>query len=116
MMLFWVVCGLCILIALAFVIPPLWQERQTTITDDSETNDGNISIYKDQLQELEADLRNGIISTQQYEQDRDEINRRILEAVPGKNKKEKSRQLAATRGPAYAIALALPVLAVGLYL
>jgi cytochrome c-type biogenesis protein CcmH len=116
MMLFWLVCGVCVLIALAFVLPPLWQKGQSAVPDGSETTDGNITIYRDQLQELDADLRNGIISPQQYEQDRDEINRRILEDAPAKTKKEKSKPLTATRGPAYAIALALPLLAVGLYL
>ncbi len=114
-MIFWLVCGICILIALAFVLPPLLQSNTQADADESDVAGGNISIYKDQLEELDADLRNGLISTQQYDQDRDEINRRVLEDASVQPKKQKVKQVAAARGPAYAVALALPILAVGLY-
>ena len=114
-MIFWLVCGICILIALAFVLPPLWQSTAQADAYEPDATGGNISIYKDQLEELDADLRNGLITTQQYEQDRDEINRRVLEDAALQPKKQKVKQVAATRGPAYAVALVLPILAVGLY-
>jgi cytochrome c-type biogenesis protein CcmH len=114
MMAFWLVCGVCILIALAFVLPPLLQRGSEAATPDN--TDGNLSIYKDQLDELDADLRNGIISSEQYEQDRDEINRRVLDDVSIKTGKEKPKPLVATRNTAYFVALSIPILAVGLYL
>src|ERR1044072_6323483 len=114
-MIFWLVCGICILIALAFVLPPLLQSNPQAVADESDVAGGNLSIYKDQLEELDADLRNGLISTQQYQQDRDEINRRVLEDASFQPKKQKVKQVPAARGPAYAVALALPILAVGLY-
>ena len=80
MILFWVICALLIVIALAFVLPPaLKHSDEAEVVSDEERKQANISVYRDQLSELEADLRNGIIAEDQYAQDRDEIERRLLE-------------------------------------
>ena len=74
MILFWVICALLIVIALAFVLPPLLQRSDNAeVVIDEERKQANIAIYRDQLSELEADLRNGIVAEDQYAQDRDEI-------------------------------------------
>jgi cytochrome c-type biogenesis protein CcmH len=67
---------------------------------------------------LEADLRNGIIGPEQYQQDRDEIDRRLLDDVSTTSEpsKKHSKQAVADRGPAYAIAVGIPSVAVVLYL
>ena len=41
----------------------------------------NVEVYRDQLSELESDVANGLVSTEQYQQDRDEIERRLLEDI-----------------------------------
>ena len=66
MILFWVICAFLIVIALAFVLPPAMQRSQETKTKaDDERREANIAVYRDQLSELEADLRNGIIAEDQ---------------------------------------------------
>jgi cytochrome c-type biogenesis protein CcmH len=86
MMLFWLICAVLVAIALAFVLPPLLQQVAGGTTDDGKT-EANLDVYRDQLSELDADLRNGITSPEQYQQDRDGIERRLLEDVaPGVNK------------------------------
>ena len=55
---------------------------------DDERKQANIAVYRDQLSELEADLRNGIVSEEQYAQDRDEIERRLLEDTTTTSTKE----------------------------
>ena len=46
--------------------------------------EANVAVYRDQMRELEGDLRNGIVSKDQYQQDRDELERRLLDdALPG---------------------------------
>ena len=116
MILFWLICAGLVAIALAFVLPTLL-ERFPKDSEDKERKQANLDIYRDQLSELEADLRNGIISQEQYQQDRDEIERRLLDdastLVQG-SKKEPPQ--AVGRGAVYAIALGIPVIAVGLYL
>jgi cytochrome c-type biogenesis protein CcmH len=114
MMIFWLVCGLFILIALAFVLPPLWQGEGEPAKNDNDAGEQNISIYRDQLSELDADLRNGIVSEDQYEQDRDEIKRRLLDDVSGPIS-ERVTKHPAQRRTAYAIAVSLPLLAIVLY-
>lgn len=122
MIIFWLVCAIFVAIGLAFVLPPLLQTSlQTSTGSDSEarTKEANVDIYRDQLAELEADVNNGIVSREQYQQDRDEIERRMLEDVSGGevvSKEAKKKATVATgRGPVYAIALGIPLIAVALY-
>jgi cytochrome c-type biogenesis protein CcmH len=116
MMVFWLICGVFVAIALAFVLPPLLQVAHNE-TDEPDKEEANIDVYRDQLSELQADLNNGIVSSEQYRQDRDEIEARLLADVSAAEKPLplKSKTAASARGPAYAIALALPVVATALY-
>src|SRR5258705_13325986 len=76
------VFAVLIFIALAFILPPLWQSSEQTKKDFYRGSaEANVGVYRDQLSELEVDLRNGIVSPEQYQQDRDEIERRLLEDV-----------------------------------
>lgn len=117
MILFWLICTGLVAIALAFVLPPLLQ----AVSKDDDAEDqrkANIDVYRDQLSELDADVANGIVSPEQYQQDRDEIERRLLDDVSTTNEpaKKKAKQAVADRRPAYAIALGIPIVAVVLYL
>src|SRR5262245_56029701 len=92
MILFWVICALLIVIALAFVLPPVLQRSADDKRDiDDERRLANIEIYRDQLSELKTDLQNGIVSQQQYDQDREDIERRLLEDTAGRESKTKSK-------------------------
>jgi len=119
MMLFWLVCALLIMIAFAFVLPTALQRNDKSrgaIADERKL--ANIAIYRDQLSELEADLKNGIVSQEQYAQDRDEIERRLLDDTAGAaptGKGANATAPAASRGTAYAIAFTLPLAAVIFY-
>lgn len=118
MILFWLICALLIVIAFAFVLPTALQRNdksQRQIADERKL--ANIAIYRDQLSELEADLKNGIVSEGQYAQDRDEIERRLLEDTAGTApaKRKAATVPAANRNTAYAIAFGLPLAAVILY-
>jgi len=106
--LFWVICAIMVVIALAFVLPPLLAADTSKPLDDQEAN---VSVYRDQLAELEADLRNGIIAEDQYQQDRDGIERRMLEDVATGETAPKRGITTADRQTAYAIAFAVPVIA-----
>ena len=58
MILFWVICALLIVIALAFVLPAaLQRSEESNGKSDDERRQANIAVYRDQLSELEADLR-----------------------------------------------------------
>lgn len=117
MILFWVICTILIVIALAFILPPLLQRSGTTQTaSDKERREANIEIYRDQLAELDTDLHNGIVSKDQYQQDRDEIERRLLEDVKGSESETKTTVDFRKRNVVYALAIGLPLVAVLFYL
>jgi cytochrome c-type biogenesis protein CcmH len=116
MILFWVICALMVVVALAFVLPPLLQ-RPDAKEAEQEQKEANVAIYRDQLSELEADLGNGIVSQQQFEQDRDEIERRLLEDTSVVSAATQSTKYTkGKRGMVYALALALPLVATVFYL
>jgi cytochrome c-type biogenesis protein CcmH len=117
LILFWVICALLLVIALAFVLPTALQRSEESVrkTEDARRQ-ANIAVYRDQLSELEADLRNGIVSEEQYAQDREEIKRRLLEDTATVTSKEKATTTpAGARSTAYALGLGLPALAIVLY-
>lgn len=102
-------------IALAFVLPPLL--AASDLKPQDETKESNINVYRDQLAELEADLRNGIIAPDQYQLDRDGIERRMLEDVAASGEaRGRPTPANADRRTAYAVAFAIPVIALVLYL
>jgi cytochrome c-type biogenesis protein CcmH len=115
MIFFWVICVSLVAVALAFVLPPLLQKTATAA--ENTDREANVAVYRDQINELEADLQNGIISEEQYAIDREEIERRLLDDVSvTSNKPGKKNTPALTgRGLAYAVAVAIPILTVGLY-
>ena len=119
MILFWIICAGLLLIALALVLPPLLQRSEERVREtDEERRQANIAVYRDQLSELEADLRNGIVSQEQYAQDRDEIERRLLEdtaTVKSSSKGKAATAPAVARGTAYSLALGLPLVAIVFY-
>jgi cytochrome c-type biogenesis protein CcmH len=114
--LFWVICAVFVLIALVFVLPPALQRSAEA---DRETDDArrqaNIAVYRDQLSELASDLQNGIVSEEQYAADREEIERRLLEDTKS-TEQNRPPVLASARSTAYAVGIAIPIVAVVLYL
>ena len=117
MILFWVICAALIMIALAFILPTAMQRAdESDVAMEDERKKANIAVYRDQLSELEADLRNGIVSEEQYAQDRDEIERRLLEDTATSKTKKKATAPAVARNTAYLLGIGLPLVAVIFYL
>ena len=87
MILFWLICAALVLIALAFILPTaLQRSEEAQFESEDERKKANIAVYRDQLSELKADVRNGIVSEEQYAQDREEIERRLLEDALSRNR------------------------------
>lgn len=117
MILFWVICALLIVIALAFVLPPaLQRSEESKVAIEDERKQANIAVYRDQLSELEADLRNGIIGEEQYAQDRDEIERRLLEDTATTQSQKAAPAPLSARHTAYLLGIGLPLVAIVFYL
>lgn len=119
MILFWFICAVFIVIAFAFILPTALQKNEKSRREMAdERKQANIAVYRDQLLELEADLQNGMIGKDQYAQDRNEIERRLLEdtATAAAAKQKPAAVQPANRSTAYAIAFGLPLIAVIFYL
>jgi cytochrome c-type biogenesis protein CcmH len=87
------------------------------VVDDEERKEANIAVYSQQLAELAADLEHGIVSKEQYEQDRDELERRLLEDASSSTGGGRAQRVAAKKPQsAYVLAVLLPLVAVLFYL
>jgi len=73
-MLLWVYVGLMTVAAIAAVLWPLWR-RRTALASGTD-----VAVYRDQLQEIDRDLRLGLIPANEAEAARVEVSRRLLAA------------------------------------
>lgn len=115
MIVFFVVAALLLISALLFVLPPLLGKRLTR--GEVSHGETNLSIYRDQLRELDSDLANNTLDRTQYEIAKSEIERRVLEEVGD----DPESATTAHRGPpqwtlAVIIAIAVPLAAIGMYI
>ncbi|MFQ5469906.1 MAG: c-type cytochrome biogenesis protein CcmI [Gammaproteobacteria bacterium] len=115
MTIFWLVAVLLIVAALLFVIPPLLKFRESDHHIDRRSL--NINIYRDQIHDLEQDLENDVITQDQYDQGKLELEKRLLEDVSDDGQPESRGKLAARSTLTSAIILGIaPVFVVSLYL
>jgi len=110
---FWIIGGALVLAGMLFVALPLL--RRAPERDEATADRLNLSIRKDQLAELERDLESGVLSPEQFEQGRLEIERGLLaearaEAVPAP-----PRVTRGSRWAALVAGLLVPLVAVSLY-
>src|SRR2546428_13031986 len=82
MLTFGIIAALFVLLIFWFVLPPLLQKPEAKKTDANAS--ANVIIYQDQLEELEADLKAGLIAEDQYQQEKESIERRLLDDVKGR--------------------------------
>ena len=119
MSLFWIICSVLLLVALPFVVLPLWRSagNDAAGSNDNEVlrDAANLEILRDQSAELEADLRNGLLSQEAYEQGKHELQARLLDEV-----KSTEPSVRKPRNPARVLAIMLavllPLFSVSLYL
>lgn len=113
---FWIIAGIFIVVALLFVLPTLLRNREED-ANSVDNDDANVSVYRDQLAELEIDLNNDILSQEQYDKSKQELQQRMLQDIPEKktmiNKiQKKSRNIATST----ILTLTIPLSAIFLYL
>ena len=97
--------------ALLFIVPPLLRRhRDPGVSRDSI----NLAVYRDQLRELEVDLRAGTLAADQFDKARRELEKRMLEDVGARDPAADPPR----RAPAAAIAagIAIPLCALAIYL
>lgn len=112
MILFWLLATAMLLVALALLLPALLGAGR----DDGVRRDAlNIALYRDQLDELEADHAGGTLTDAQLEAAQRELKRELLDEA-GADGSEATGSRPRGRLAAPLLALLVPLLAVGLYL
>jgi cytochrome c-type biogenesis protein CcmH len=112
MTIFVVICIALAILAVFLLVLPLFMPRPESWMATSATN---VLIYRDQFKELDADLRIGTLTHEQFEKARSELEVRMLEdtnsgSVPGVAASPHNGRYAA-----YMLMIALPLCAVALY-
>jgi len=113
---FWVISGIFIVTALLFIIPTLLRNRDTQL-ESIEHDAVNITVYRDQIAELDKDLENDILTQEQYNKSKQELQQRMLQDVSEREKMviKKNKKIHNIAISTF-IALALPLAAVFLYM
>jgi cytochrome c-type biogenesis protein CcmH len=114
MTLFWIICAALLIVAILFVALPLW--RGTSKNNSVVRDAANLEILRDQIAEMDADLKNGLLTPELHEQGKRELQARLLEEVGDTKGGEVSNQPHPLKITAIALALLLPLVSVGLYL
>ncbi len=112
MTMFWIIVGLLIAGALLFIMPPLLGRAKGQAS--ATRSEVNLSIYRDQLRELDADLAAGTLSKEQYQSARSELEGRVLDDSGAAE--VMTPPSSGGRNWAIAAAIAVPILTVSLYL
>lgn len=119
MTVFFIVAALLVLAAVLFVVPPLLK-REPGRPPAADRRSLNISVYQDQMAELERDLANDVITREQYAHSREELERRMLEDVSAlEEQASPAPPEGLSRGTVLGAVLAaalIPVIAAGIYM
>ncbi len=110
-MVFWIIAAALTLAAIAALAIPFLRGR------DAARNDAefDLEVYADQLNELDTEVKRGVLSSDDAEQARAEISRRILRAKEASGGDAQARPRAGMAVMAAAL-IAVPVIAVSTYL
>ena len=105
-MLFWFLAWALTLAVLGVLVWPLLK-RQSAL--DQEETDKRLSVYRQQFAELDADLKNAVVTEAQYRQSKAELERRLLqETAPVDEGSTEPRRHVDRRLVAVVIAVLLP--------
>ncbi len=111
MTLFWILCAALLALALSFLVLPLW--RKSAADNQVLRDAANLEILRDQANELEADLKSGLLTQDAFEQGKRELQARLLEEVKGSDAPLPARN---ARKLAIVLALLIPIGSVLFYL
>ena len=114
MTLFWVYAALLAGVALAFLVTPLLRGRARAGAPVSRAA-SNLTVFRDQVAELDADLAAGTIGREQWEAARGDLQRSLLEDA-GAPAASAPAPVQRSKAAAIAVGIAVPLVSVLLYL
>ncbi|MEL6437018.1 MAG: c-type cytochrome biogenesis protein CcmI, partial [Pseudomonadota bacterium] len=107
---FWLFAVALTIVAVILGFAPLWRRKPDAVSHAD--HDFDLTVYRNQLSELDADHARGVVSGAEYEQARVEVARRIVAAEDAVTKAQAASSGAANNRfvlPAFAL-LFVPVL------
>jgi len=113
MTVFWITAAVMVAAALLLILPSLLSRKQIVEFDRDREN---VHIAREHLAELETDLTNGLITQVQFEHAKAEVESVLLNDLAEDGSDTGTGITPGSRWPVVLVGLALPVLAVGLYL
>lgn len=105
MVLFWIIVAVFVLLALAFVIPPLLKKQAITVTQRM-----NVAVYKQQLHELAEEA----LTPEHYHQAKQELDSHLLQELSPET--QLSYPVRGRWASVIVVVIIVPSLAVSLYL
>src|SRR5512143_906954 len=111
---FWILSALLMGLAALFIVLPLW--RSNPKNHSVQRTAANLEIFRDQIAEMDADLRNGLLTPELYEQGKRELETRLLDEVHSVGQSVQPAQRHPLKVLTIVLALVLPLASVGLYL
>ncbi len=114
MTLFWIICAALLIVAIPFVALPLW--RGTAKNNSVARDAANLEILRDQITEMDADLKNGLLTPELHAQGKRELESRVLEEVGSDQAVVPTAARSPSKVLAIVLSVLLPLLAIGLYL
>jgi cytochrome c-type biogenesis protein CcmH len=108
----WIVLALMTIVAALFVVVPMMRSGKAAMARD----DFSLEVYRDQLRELDSDVRRGLLSDDEGKAARLEIERRMLALSTGQTMGNTAKSAAARSLPVAAmIALGMAAMSFFLY-
>jgi len=114
MIIFWILAAGLMGLALLFVVTPLLSKSEPTPQVDQDQL--NLEVFRQQLQELEADLASGDLDQTQYKAARRDLERELLHDVDGNRVSTAAATGKGGRLTPLLLAVVIPAGAVALYL
>ncbi|MDX1597987.1 MAG: c-type cytochrome biogenesis protein CcmI [Marinobacter sp.] len=107
---FWIIAAALIILALAFIVWPLFSHRVEK-TQQTDLRNQNLMAYRSRMAELENEYQAGILDRDNYQQLRDELAGSMLDDVPDAAQQE-GKPATRARGRKSSIAIAVVSMAV----
>jgi cytochrome c-type biogenesis protein CcmH len=112
MTLFWIICAALMLVAMLFIALPLWRgnAKNNSVARDA----ANLEILRDQIVEMDNDLKNGLLTQELHAQGKSELQNRVLDEV-GNETEQPNAERRPLKLVAIALSVLLPLAAIGMY-
>lgn len=116
MIVFWILAATLLVLALLFVLPVLVRGRSASAMASAASAPSasrtNLSILREQLAQIDADLAGGQLTEEQHRRSRAEIERRVLDE---ESVTETPKTAGSARGTALLLGTLIPLFALGVY-